>query len=370
MRIVVDVRTISDHFPGVGRYTYNLVRALARQIDRDELLLLSNPSLINTRFDLGSIISGSKVRLEFTASKPLTFGEQLRLPREIRRLNPGVTHFPHAIMPFAVRHPIVMNIQDIIPIRLPQYFGVRQRILYRVSLALALRSADLVICLSRATLSDLESVFRVDTSRFFVVPAAVDDSFRPCTGDELKRARAAHQLPDEYLLYVGSNKPHKNLPALIDAYARVPKAPPLVLAGKEDARYPQMRQRVEALGLTDRVRFLGAFEENDLPALYGGARAFVFPSVYEGFGFPPLEAMACGAPAACSNIRSLRETTADAALLFDPKDPASIAEAIERLITDAGLRSDLRERGLRRAAEYSWDRAARQTLDIYHRAAK
>jgi len=369
MRIVIDARTISDHFPGIGRYTYNLVCSLARQVEKDELVLLSNPALTNTRFDMEAIGPASKFRIEHTSARPLTLLEQVRLPGALKGLMPAVTHFPYPIMPFAARNPIVITIHDIIPLRLPQYFSLRYRILYRISLSLALRSASLVICLSNATLTDLKSAFRVDTSRFQTVPAGIAESFHPCMHDEIEPVRSAHGLSEPYLLYVGSNKPHKNLPALVDAYARLRKAPLLVLAGEEDSRYRMARQRVDKLGLTDRVRFLGAVPEKNLPSLYSGALAFVFPSKYEGFGFPPLEAMACGVPVVCSDIASLRETVGDAALLFDSEDSEACAGAIERILTDADLRSDLRGRGLRRAAELPWHRAARQTLEIYHCAA-
>jgi glycosyltransferase involved in cell wall biosynthesis len=369
MRIVIDVRTISDHFPGMGRYTYHLVRALARQIGRDELILLSNPALANTRFDIEPIALNPNVRIVTTDTKPLSFNEQWRLPRELRRLMPEVMHFPQPVIPFAAPRPVVINIYDIIPIRLPQYFSPRQRILYRASLSLALRSAGRIICLSQATLADIQSAFGVDSSRLCAIPAGIDEMFRPATSDEAERVRSVYQLPETYLLYVGSNKPHKNLPALIDAYASLRSATHLVLAGEEDARYPDARLRVESLGLADRVHVLGAVGEKDLPALYSGALAFIFPSIYEGFGFPPLEAMACGVPVACSDIPCLHETAGDAALQFNPEDASSMAAAMDHIITDSKLRADLRERGFRRAAEYSWDHAARQTLDLYHHIA-
>ncbi|MBN1570158.1 MAG: glycosyltransferase family 4 protein [Acidobacteria bacterium] len=370
MRIAIDVRTISDHFPGIGRYTYSLVCLLARQIDRDELVLLANPAPANSRFNMQAAAAGSKVSIVHTAARPFSLREQVRLPFELKALKSEVTHFPYSVFPFAAPHPIVVSIHDIIPLRLPQYFSLRHRILYRVSLYLALRSAGSVICLSNATLSDLNSVFRADSSRIYVVPAGIGEPFHPCSDDEVERVRAQYGLSAPYILYAGSNKPHKNLVSLIDAYARLRKAPLLALAGEEDPRYTEVRRRVEALGLTGRVRFLEAVSEQDLPGLYSGALIFIFPSLYEGFGFPPLEAMACGLPVACSDIPSLRETSGGAALLFDPEKPDSIADAIERLLDDDRLRSDLRSRGLRRSAELSWDRAAQQTLEIYRRTAR
>jgi glycosyltransferase involved in cell wall biosynthesis len=369
MRIVIDVRTISDHFPGIGRYTFNLVSALARQVEREELILLSNPALANTRFDIGALPFRRHVRIAATTARPFTVREQVCLPGEFRKLSPAVTHFPYPVVPIAARRPIVTTIHDIIPVRLPQYFSLRHRILYRFSMLFALRATGYVLCLSNATASDLTSAFHVDSSRVIIIPAGVDEAFHPCTHDEVEAVRNAYGLPKLYLLYTGSNKPHKNLPALIDAYARLKTIPLLAIAGNEDSRYPEARRRVDLLGLADRVCFLGSVPEKDLPALYSGALAFVFPSQYEGFGLPPLEAMACGVPVACSDIPSLRETAGDAALFFNLKDPAAIAAAIEKISTDGSLRAGLQERGLRRAAELTWQESARQTLEVYYRAA-
>jgi glycosyltransferase involved in cell wall biosynthesis len=369
MRIVIDARTISDHFPGIGRYTYHLARRLATLKDRDELLLAYNPETANTRFDIGVLAAEPGVRIVPTTARPFTMREQLRLPYELHRLGPDVTHFPYPIVPYAAPRPSVLTIHDIIPIRCPQYFSLRQRILYRISLSLALRSATLVICPSEATCADLKAEVAIDDSRLHVVPHAVSESFHPCAKDEVARILVAYGLPEQYLLYVGSNKPHKNLTALIDAYGRVKSAPPLVVAGAEDPRYMQARHKIAAQGLKGRVFFAGAIKESDLPALYCGARAFVFPSLYEGFGLPPLEAMACGTPVACSSIPCLSETVGNSALLFDAEDPASIAAAIERLINDERLRTELQERGFRRATEMSWDNTARETLDLYKRVA-
>jgi alpha-1,3-rhamnosyl/mannosyltransferase len=369
MRTIIDIRTASDHFPGIGRYTYHLVRELARSRDREQLLLISNPGSANRRFDIEALAAESDVRIVHTAANPFTLREQLRLPGELRRLSPDIVHFPYLGMPYASPRPIVLTIHDIIPIRFPQFFNCRQRTLYRISLFLALRAASCVICVSQATCSDLKSAVPVDPERLFVVHEGVSKRFRPRAGDEVRRVRAAYGLPEEYLLYVGSNKPHKNLPALIDAYASLRHAPALILAGITDSRYNEVRRRTDALHLGDRVRIEGAIGENDLPALYSGASAFVFPSTYEGFGLPPLEAMACGTPVACSRIPSLIEAAAEAALLFNEKDPASIAAALERILHDEKLRMELRDRGFRRSAELSWSLAAQKTGFLYRRAA-
>jgi alpha-1,3-rhamnosyl/mannosyltransferase len=171
---------------------------------------------------------------------------------------------------------------------------------------------------------------------------------------------------------VGSNKPHKNLPRLVEAWATMPatvdrQAAALVIAGHWDARYPEARRLAEERGLTGRVRFLGPVAEVDLPALYGGAELLAFPSLYEGFGLPVLEAMASGSPVLCSHSSSLLEVAGDAAILVDPLDVSAIAAGLARALGDPALRRELRLAGLARAAMFSWERTAQLTLDVYRR---
>jgi alpha-1,3-rhamnosyl/mannosyltransferase len=187
----------------------------------------------------------------------------------------------------------------------------------------------------------------------------------------VEAVRRRYALPERYVLYLGSNKPHKNLIRLIEAWALLAEygtRSTLLIAGTWDPRHPEPRLLARRLGL-ENIRWLGPVPEPDIPALYAGATAFVFPSLYEGFGLPVLEAMACGTPVACSNTSSLPEVVGDAALLFDPTDAAGIAEALSRLMHDADLRADLRERTLRQAARFSWERTARATLTVYRQTA-
>jgi alpha-1,3-rhamnosyl/mannosyltransferase len=180
-------------------------------------------------------------------------------------------------------------------------------------------------------------------------------------------------LPEKYVLYFGSNKPHKNLPRLVEAFARWHTESResqirLVVAGQWDVRYPEAKQRAEDLNAP--VLFIGSVDDAALPALYSSATAFVFPSLYEGFGLPPLEAMACGVPVVCSNAASLPEVVGDAALLVNPRAAEEIAAAITRVLTDAALRDELRAKSLVRASQFSWERTARATLRVYESVAK
>ncbi len=365
MRIGVDGRYIADHYPGIGRYTFSLVEALSRLAADMTFVIAVQPGQPNSRYDLDQLTARPNVRLEPFALQPRSLLEQVHWPQAARRWSLDVLHSPYVYKPYALPCPSVVTVYDLIPLVFPEGFSAGQRLIFRLMVGLALRTARAVIAISAATRDDLVRYFRTSPDRVYVTPLAADASFYPRPPAEVAAIRARYGLPDQYVLYVGSNKPHKNLPRLIEAYAKIGDAPPLVLAGREDARYPQARARVEALGLSARVCFPGDIASADLPALYSGASLFVFPSLYEGFGLPPLEAMACGLPVVCSGRSSLPEVVGDAALIVDPDDVDTIASAIRRALDDADLRASLRRRGLDRAAQFSWERTAQETLRIY-----
>ena len=224
----------------------------------------------------------------------------------------------------------------------------------------------------------------MSAERIITAPLAADPAFRPQSDAAIAALRARYALPERYVLYLGSNKPHKNLVRLIEAWQIAPtgsksanqqipdhvsrftfRASRLVIAGAWDDRYPEARQRVAALGLSDSVMFLGPVAEAGLPALYAGAELFVFPSLHEGFGFPVLEALACGTPVICSNVSSLPEVAGSAALQIDPRDTDALAAAMDRVLGDTALAEELRQRGLQQAARFTWAQTAQQTLAVY-----
>jgi glycosyltransferase involved in cell wall biosynthesis len=181
----------------------------------------------------------------------------------------------------------------------------------------------------------------------------------------VQRVRAKFDLPDRFVLYLGINKPHKNLVALVEAWAQVETDAPLVIAGAWDERYTQVKERAAALGLGARVRFLGPVSNDDQPALYAAATVFVFPSVYEGFGLPVIEAMACGTAVACSSSSSLLEVAREAGMLFNPSQREEIIEVLSRLLSDEVLRDRLQLQGLEKAERYKWEGTAAKTIAIY-----
>ncbi len=379
MRIGLDIRVIYDHFPGIGRYLYNLVAAMGHIPQRDSahtLVLISNPDLPNTRYDLAALAQPPQIELVQTRLRPFSLGEQYGLPRLARQLKLDLLHSPYYVKPYVgLPCPSIVSIYDLIGRRYPATLSPRSRYLYRLLMGLAVRSAAHIITISASARDDLRAYYRLRPEQITVVYGAADAHFQPQPQPIVDRLRRRYQLPPRYVLYLGSNKPHKNLPRLVRAWERVlAEHPPtdavLVLAGHTDPRYPEARHMVAERNLSERVQFIPDVAEADLPALYSGAEVFVFPSFYEGFGLPPLEAMACGAPVLCAYASSLPEVVGDAALTFDPYSFLDMAEQLQRVLHHPSLRQQLRARSLQQARRFSWEQAAAATWAVYLRYAR
>lgn len=376
LRIVIDARYIADHFPGIGRYVYNLLRALGELEHPHRLLALHNPGLPNRRFDIAALAALPAIELVETAAHPFRPGEHLAIPQLLRRLRADCYHATYYVRPYlGLPCPTVTTLYDIIPRRFPAEASQNARLMFDALTTLALRCSQQLIAISESARDDFVAAYGVPNGRITVTPLAADARFRPLPAADLAALRARYGLSDHYILTLSSNKPHKNLPTLIEAYAhllaeegassgKTPSAD-LIIAGHWDARYPEARATVERLGLGRRVQFLPGVADADLPALYGAATLFVYPSRYEGFGLPPLEALACGLPVVCGGISSLPEVVGDAALLVDPTDPAALAQAMRRVLSDQALQARLRAAALLQAARFSWRRTAELTLQVY-----
>jgi alpha-1,3-rhamnosyl/mannosyltransferase len=353
---VLDARTASPHFPGIGRYVGNLGRAMGPLLGPGErLTVLEDP-----RYHVGA---GPEVARVPVSESPFSVAQQSKMPRLLKRLGADLYHSAYLMMPYRPGVPTVLTVYDLIPLLLPAQSTRRAALFFRAALRLALHTAGQIIVISDATRRDLLAHFDVSPERVTVIPLAADPAFAPPSEQAVAEVRRRYALPERYVLYLGSDKPHKNLAGLTDAWARIAKWPEvagasLVIAGAGEARAAER-------GSDARIRWLGPAPEADLPALYGGATFFVFPSLYEGFGLPVLEAMACGTPVVCSDGSSLPEVAGDAAVLVDARDPAALGEAIASLLNDAGRRDRLRERGLAQAARFNWESTARRTLELY-----
>jgi glycosyltransferase involved in cell wall biosynthesis len=297
-------------------------------------------------------------------------GEQTLLPALAMRAGVDLVHSLASTAPLWGRFRRVVTVHDLIYARFPEaHAGIRDKGM-RVLVPQGARRSDRVIADSRSTRDDLVELLGLRAERIDVVPLGLGAVRRARPLDE-REVRARLELGERRLLLsLSAKRPHKNLLALIGALARIDAEdrPVLVLPGYPTAHEQELRERARSLGVDRDVRFPAWVSAEELEGLWALADAFAFPSLYEGFGLPVLEAMARGVPVACSNASSLPEVAGDAALLFDPDDEPALAEALRRLLADAALREQLRERGLARVAEFTWQRTARLTLASYRRA--
>ncbi len=367
LRIGFDARYASDHFPGIGRYITSLLPELSYLTAQHRLFVFTNigqtlPTLTDTHVEIVSV-----------RSSPFALTQQLELPFLASRLRLDLLHSPYLVKPYLLPCPSVVTIYDVLPLRYPQTLSPNGRRFYRLALRLAARSARQLITISSVSRDDLAFHLRIPRERIAVTPLAAAPAFAPQPPDVITDMRRRYGVPRHYVLFVGSNKPHKNIDRLLRAWQRVlPELPSslsdttLVVAGKFDPRYPLPTVMAAEYGLQERVKVLSHVSDDDLPALYSGALLFVFPSSYEGFGLPPLEAMACGVPVVCAYAGSLPEVVGEAALTVDPHSMHEIADGILRVLRSPALHRFLRQRGQQRATLFSWRATAQATLAVYN----
>jgi len=370
LRIGFDGRPLVEgELRGFSRYTFELIRSLRDNFGSSAHILCFSPEPIHPVFQ--DVLGLEQVIFK---SPREVFWEQYELPRQLRKHGIDVFHVTaNRGLPWRKVCGYVLTIHDIIEV-MPQFVPrgpLKSYLRRRYADVLSVRSADEVITVSEHSKRDICGHWRLPDGRVHVIHEAADDIFSRTECVECcRRARQKYNLPDKYLLYVGGFDRKKNIPALVDAYGRLgATAPALVLAGGQKWQFSEVLARVESMGLGDRVLMPGHIDDFNLPALYQGALAFVYPSLYEGFGLQLLEAMASGTPVLAANRTSFPEVVGNAGLLFDPDNPGEIARALERIITDEGLRSRLRQAGRERAGLFSWWRTAEQTLTIYRSAA-
>jgi glycosyltransferase involved in cell wall biosynthesis len=365
MRIAIDVRKYNDF--GIGTYIRNLVRQLGR-IDKDtEYVLLCRPQ------DRDRIAPPEgNFRVIADPAPPYSISEQIRIPVALRREHVDLFHAPHYVLPPLIHCRSVVTIHDCIHLMFPQYLPNRFAYAYaKAQLWTAAHRSDRILTVSETSKLDILRRFHVPADKVTVVYNAIDERLAvPPDEEEFERVRARYQLKDPFALYVGNIKPHKNLERLIDAFHELRQESAfeslkLVIIGDEISKYQGLRRAVHRHKLHKHVRFFGFVPPGTLAVLYRLASVFVFPSLYEGFGLPPLEAMYFGTPVVTSNVSSLPEVVGDAAVLVDPYDTTSIAEGMRRALVDEELRAWLRERGAARAREFSWEQSVARIREVY-----
>jgi glycosyltransferase involved in cell wall biosynthesis len=296
-------------------------------------------------------------------------GRHLQWPARIRRLKPDAYFGPAGALPLrSVDCPSVITVHDLAIYRNPGWFPGRQPLSTRFVVPRSLARADVIVAVSNHTADDIEELFGVPSSRIDVVPHGVSHQFRPMSSEELAIARARLQLPERFILFVGTIEPRKNLTTLLEAWAMLRDRPDLVIVGAWGWLYEQIEERMARLG--PGVHHIQGLDPADLPAVYNLARVLAHPAWYEGFGFPPLEAMACGTPVVVSDRSSLPELVGDAGLIVPADDAEAWRKALENVVGDSDLAADLKRRGILRAAQFSWSRSADLTWRSIDRAIK
>jgi glycosyltransferase involved in cell wall biosynthesis len=354
-RVLLDARKARDF--GIGSYIRGLLGGLAG-LDRFELHALVLPG------EEGLLSRGVTARV--CAATHYSFEELVAVRRAISAVSPDVFHAPHYVVPLFPPRATVVTVHDLMHLTRVEHAAPAKRLYARWMIGRALRLAAKVIAVSEATKKEILAFGPALGGKVVVIPNGVEERFflesEERNGDARRLPAALSSIPpfkesSPYLLFLGNDKPHKNLDGLLRAFARLRASSPglsLVLAGVAPGRIR-----------ADGVRALGLVPDEDVPTLLAGARALVLPSFAEGFGLPALEAQAAGTPVACADLPALRETAGDAAVFFDPHDVDSMVAGIERTLKDEELKRVLRKRGRKRAAQFTWARAAERTAGIY-----
>src|SRR5579883_2461419 len=376
LHIVIDARRVRDF--GIGTYIRSLVHALGGVDEANRYTLVSGPSEARTLAGLPANFSTAVY-----ARSDHSPVDHIAFPWFLRGLRPDLVHIPLNRVPLAMIKPYVVTIHDMANIFHEEDASPFRMRLRRYRFRRGLVRANRVIAVSDATRRDCEAHMGVPPERIRRVYNAPDPGFQVdaagCQADERQRIMERYQINYPFLLYAGNIRRHKNVPRLVEAFAVVREqlaAHPvykdlrLVIIGDTISQYPLVRQTVIKSRVEHVVRFLGFVPFETLRCFYEMAAAFVFPSRYEGFGLPPLEAMACGTPVVASNVSSLPEVVDEAAVLVNPENVFDIARGISSLLLNEGLRAEMIRRGREQAARFSWERTARQVLDIYREAAE
>ena len=361
LHLAVDGSGLALPRAGIGVYTREILRAMS--VDRPDCRFT-----VYLPPDAAAPSPAPAVGYRPLPSLPFV-GRHVQWPARIRRLAPDAYFGPAGVLPLgSVGCPSVITVHDLAIYLNPGWFPGRQPLSTRLVIPRSLARADVIVAVSNNTADDIEELFGVPASRIDVVPHGVSHLFRPMSSEDLAIARARLQLPERFILFVGTIEPRKNLETLLEAWAMLRDRPDLVIVGAWGWLYEPIKERIGRLGAG--VHHIEGLNPAELPAVYNLARVLAHPAWYEGFGFPPLEAMACGTPVVVSDRASLPEVVGDAGLDSGRGRPRGLAKSTGKVVGDSDLAADLKRRGILRAAQFSWSRSAELTWRSVDRAVK
>jgi alpha-1,3-rhamnosyl/mannosyltransferase len=364
MKIAFDLRRIGN--PGIGRYMKCLAESIIAQSPEHEYLLILPPQSEH-------IVYAPGAQKLCTGLKYYSFREQFELPRILKRYKVDLLHSPHFLLPLVRPCPAVATIHDVIYMACPEDLpSLSGRLYYRIMMNACSRMATRLITDSKHSRNEIVRYLHADPAKIEVIYPAVDPFFEsPADSEQIISARSKFGIDGDYILCVGIYKLRKNHAELLKAFQLLLKSgipSQLVIAGPMAEGESILRALARKLGIAQHVIFTGFVNDADLRALYSGARVYVCPSLYEGFGFTVLEAMACGTPVVCSSSTSLPEVAGKAALYFDPHKPEEMATQLLRALSDDAVRAALISDGRSNLLRFNWAETARQTLAVYHQA--
>ncbi len=361
MRIGIDVSRLREEKRGVGHYLFNLLENISR-LDKEDEFYLYSPRPIkfypaqggNWHYRFGHL------------PLPGSFWFQTEGKRFIQKDKIDVFFGSCDILPLGLPKEVkkVLVVHDLVFVLYPETMANYNRFVHKLFFAKSIKASDTIIAVSQATKRDIVKYFRVEPEKIFVIYEGVKEIFSPSEEEKILNLRQRYDLLKPYILNVGTLEPKKNHITLLKAFARLKVDWDLVIIGKKGWKAEGFFSALKELRIDERVKILGYLPAEDLPLFYAGAEIFVFPSLYEGFGLPVLEAMACGTPVICSNVSSLPEVGGDAVLYFNPSSVEELVSQIERLIGDSNLKEKLKEKGKKRAKEFNWQKTAEETLKV------
>lgn len=371
MRIGIDVSFVTRDRVGVDQYLYNLLKSLAKTDTVNSYFLYSNKDIPEEFTDIGR---NFKTVIFKNRILPRILWVQFILPGLLKRDGIDLLHAPCYVAPAGAPCPMVITFHDMASWLFPQKFRIKHRIVYSLFVPSFAKKADGIIAVSECTKHDLVRLFRMPEEKITVVYEGASELFKPVDDTALlENIRKKYSLPGKYILYVGMLEPRKNVPVLVRAFKQLKDSTgvehKLVIVGKKGWMYDEIFKTVRSLKLEDEVIFTGYITDKELPLIYSASELFVYPSAYEGFGLPLLEAMACGVPVIASNVSSIPEITGDAVVLVNPDNAGELSKAMNKIISDKSLQESIRKKGLERAGMFSWEKAAGQTLEVYKKTA-
>ena len=376
MRIAIDLSPVVHHKAGLGRYARMLTEHLVTQDKSNVYLAFAHGKFAGELFSPAlRALPRTTVPLDARPWRMLVWlAHLLHVPMDRVMPRADVFHATEHLLPPLKNARTVFTLHDLIFQFFPEYHLPLNRWFLQNAMPYFLRRADAIVAVSEWTKRDAMRLYNLPSEKITVIYEAADPALRPESDPKrIAEVRARYANNQPFLFLVSVIEPRKNIRALVDALRVLRERGfphRLLVAGRKGWLYQDTFDHVRQIGMASQVDFLDHVPDADLPALFAACDAFVFPSLYEGFGLPPLEAMACGAPVVCSNVSSLPEVVGDAALLVSPRDIGGIANAVECVITDRALCDELRERGLARAAQFSWERAAHETLAVYEQVGR